>query len=426
MTEKLRVDRKDLARILGNDPRLIKAFEDIFRIVEEDTNSNPIAVQALNILVNSASYNAAQALSSIDSLSQSVSNQLALNNQSQFLSLLESLKRIVELQSIRYQSENRQPIVDYIDFSLNPPHTNDVARLTWNETDDTLNIHHSGDVTQQVGEEIYARVTNNTGVTITNGQFIGLTGSGTSVTPYIANASVPPLYAIGVATQDIPNGGRGRLTVWGRVRELDTSAWVAGTIVYASPTIAGALTNVKPTAPNLVIPVGVVTNQSATLGEIFVRPVIEQQLYYGAFVRTTDVTPAVANTAYAITFDTTSVSNGVTIGTPASRIVVSNSGLYTFSVSFQLTSTNSSIKNVYLWFRKNGVDVPNSTIIRSLESGTAVGVQTRSMFFSLAANDYIEVMWASDDVNVLLDARAATAFAPSAPAVLLTVDQIQQ
>jgi hypothetical protein len=49
-----------------------------------------------------------------------------------------------------------------------------------------------------------------------------------------------------------------------------------------------------------------------------------------------------------------------------------------------------------------------------------------SEFFSLQANDYIELMWAVSDTGMSLSATAATAYAPSAAAVLLTVTQIQQ
>ena len=318
-----------------------------------------------------------------------------------------------------------EPAVNFIDFELNPVHTNQVGRLTWNQTDDTINIHHSGGVTQQIGEETYARVTNNTGSAFNNGDLIGLTGTGTTVGKYVANGSAPPIYAIGLATENIAIGQRGRLTVYGRVRGLNTAPYAVGDTLYANPSVAGALTNIKPTAPNIVIPVGVVTASSATDGEVFVRPILDQQLYYGAFIKTVDVSPTAINTANAITFDTTSVANGVSV-VSNSRVTVAHSGLYAFNASFQLTSTNASIKNVYMWFRKNGVDVPNTTIIRSLESSNAVAVQSRMMFFSLAANDYIELMWASDSTNVTLDARAATGFSPTAPAVLLTVNQIQQ
>jgi hypothetical protein len=47
-------------------------------------------------------------------------------------------------------------------------------------------------------------------------------------------------------------------------------------------------------------------------------------------------------------------------------------------------------------------------------------------FFSLAANDRIEIMFAADDTAITVDNVAATAFAPAAPAVVLAVTQVQQ
>ena len=281
-------------------------------------------------------------------------------------------------------------------------------------------------MTQQVGEEIYVQVTNSTGVVFNNGDLIGLTGSGTGVAKYVSNGTLPPIYAIGLATQNIAIGARGRVTAFGRVRGLNTSSFVVGDIVYANPAVTGGLTKVKPTAPNLVIPIGVVTVVSASVGEIFVRPILQQQEYYGAFAKTVSATLPATSTATAITFNTTTVSNGVSVGTPTSRIVVAHSGLYIFNASFQISATSSSVKDVYLWFRKNGVDIPNSAVIHSLDSGTAKTVQSRSYTISMNANDYIELYWASPDSGVALSAIASTAFSPASPAVVLNVTQIQQ
>lgn len=412
--EKTRLTRNDLAKFLP-DQRAIKAFENLFIDVSDNQNSNSSEIDKLSISAGNAESSSILALALIQSINKLVeiqsTNPITIDEKPNQIDLL--------------KPENRQPSFDYIDIDALNQQGYKHARVSWSIIDDTLSIGHSGGVTQQVGEELYARPVNTTGTTITNGTLVGLTGVGAATTRYIADGSSPPIYAIGLATQDILNGERGRVTTYGRVRGIDTSAFTTGQI-YASATVAGGLTQTKPTAPNLSIPIGVVTIVSATAGEIFVRPVLDQQLYYGAFAKTSGATPAAANTAYTITLDSTIETNGVSIGTPTSRIVASNSGLYSFNVSFQLTSTNASTKNVYLWFRKNGVDVPNSTIIRSLESASAVTVQSRSAFFKMLAGDYIELVWASDNVNVMLDARSATAFAPSAPAVLLTVDQIQQ
>ena len=277
----------------------------------------------------------------------------------------------------------------------------------------------------------YTVVQNTTGSTIPKGTVVGFAGVGSnnvlSVAPYLADGSQPSLYILGIMAEELPDSGAtGLCCVWGNVSGIDTSAFNVGDVLYASPTVAGALTNVKPTAPDNVIPIAAVLISSATAGDIFVRPTIEQQKYYGEFTKTTDQTPAAVDTAYALTFDNTEKANGISIGSPTSRIVAAQSGLYQFNVTIQLTSSNSSDKDVWFWFRKNGTDVANSSrlITISISGGYAPVALIES--FSLEENDYIEVMFAAEDTAVTVDNVAATAFAPAAPAVVLSITQIQQ
>jgi hypothetical protein len=283
----------------------------------------------------------------------------------------------------------------------------------------------------QASRETFTLVQNSTGATLAKGTVVGFAGVGAanvlSVSAYLADGSTPSLYILGVLDETIPdNGATGLACVWGPVTGIDTSAFNVGDILYASPTVAGAFTNVKPTAPDNVIPMAAVLVVSATDGVIFVRPTIEQQKYYGEFTKTTDQTPAAVDTAYALTFDNTEKANGISIGSPTSRIVAAQSGLYQFNVTIQLTSSNSSDKDVWFWFRKNGTDVANSSrlITVSISGGYAPVALIES--FSLEENDYIEVMFAAEDTAVTVDNVAATAFAPAAPAVVLSITQIQQ
>ncbi len=322
--------------------------------------------------------------------------------------------------------------VDYIDWDQTPPVVGQTARMEWNTADDTLNLHHSDGVTQQMGQELYGRILNNTGSTILNGSCLGISPATNSYVLFIADGTLSPITIVGVTTQDIPDNTQGRITVWGRVRDIDTTGtpygevWTAGQILYVSTTIAGGFTNVKPTAPNLSLPIAQVITVNATTGQIAVRPTVEQQLFYGQFAKTTDQTPSAANTANALTWDSSLISNGITIGGTTSQIIVDNAGLYKFSISLQLTSSSASIKNVWIWFRKNGVDVASSSMITSMDSATAIRTPSRNLFFSLVAGDYIEIMFASDSTAMTVDNIAATAFAPAAPAALLSVNQEQQ
>ena len=318
----------------------------------------------------------------------------------------------------------------YLDFDTTLSYTNQLGRLGWNDVDQTLNIGMDYSVVQQVGQETYARVRNSTGSTIPNGAAVGFAGAATDaleVAPYLADGTQPTLYILGIMTHDLPDTGeKGYCTTWGFVRDLDTSAFSAGDILYVSPTVAGELTNVKPTAPDNVIPIAACVVSDATAGVIFVRPTIQQMQYYGQFSRTTDTSPAAINTAYPIVMSGLDIGNGVVLGTPASRIVVPQSGLYTVSATFQLISGSATDKNVWFWVRKNGTDVANSARLVTVSTNNAYTTVSLREEVSLGANEYVELCWAANSTNVTLDAVAATAFAPAAPAVVVNVTQAQQ
>jgi hypothetical protein len=106
--------------------------------------------------------------------------------------------------------------------------------------------------------------------------------------------------------------------------------------------------------------------------------------------------------------------------------VVVQSGLYQFDATVQIGSSSSSAKTVWLWFRKNGTDVANSARLVTININNGYTAVSMSEFFSLAANDRIEIMFAADNTAITVDNVAATAFAPAAPAVVLAVSQIQQ
>jgi hypothetical protein len=261
---------------------------------------------------------------------------------------------------------------------------------------------------------------------------VGFTGvvpdSTLAVAPYVANGATDTLYVLGVMTHDLPDSGtRGYCTTFGYVRDLDTSAYAVGDILYASPTVAGGLTKIKPTAPNNVVPIAAVLKVSATVGVIFVRPTIQQQLYYGEFTKTNSQAPAVINTAYPLLFNTTQIANGVYVGATTSQVFVTQAGLYNLATSVQITSGNSSQKSVWVWLRKNGTtDLPNSARVASITLNNGYLVVTLNVIASLLANEFIEVMYAADNTNVSISTVAATAFAPAAPAVILAVTQTEQ
>jgi hypothetical protein len=143
---------------------------------------------------------------------------------------------------------------------------------------------------------------------------------------------------------------------------------------------------------------------------------------YGSFYDTTTQTATTINTAKAITFNSTDLSNGVFIGTPTSRIIVDSEGIYNFDTSFQLDKTSGGTAEFYFWFRLNGVDVPDSASQIRIQGNDAEIFSSLNYFFDLKAGDYVEMMFSTTSLSVELLSVVATPPVPAIPSIILTVN----
>jgi len=151
---------------------------------------------------------------------------------------------------------------------------------------------------------------------------------------------------------------------------------------------------------------------------------------YGAFQDSTDQTAANTTTAYAITFDTTDYSNGVTLSN-SSRINVKNAGVYNIQFSIQFKNTTNDSQDTDIWFRKNGTDIAKSNSRFGLAPRRSAGdpyhtIAALNFFVELAANDYIQLMWRVSDTGVSIEHYAAgtSPTRPIVPSVILTVNYV--
>jgi hypothetical protein len=142
---------------------------------------------------------------------------------------------------------------------------------------------------------------------------------------------------------------------------------------------------------------------------------------FGSFYDTTTQTAAAINTAYAMTINTTDLSQGVYIGSPTSRIYVDRPNVYNVQFSAQLDKTTGGVGLVWIWLRKNGVNVPDSTGFVRLQGNNAELLAAWNYLVQLNAGDYIELMWEVDDTSVQILYEAATAVHPATPSVIVTV-----
>jgi len=143
---------------------------------------------------------------------------------------------------------------------------------------------------------------------------------------------------------------------------------------------------------------------------------------YGSFLSTATQTAAAINTAYAMTFNTTDLSNGVRLRSPStSEVEVDTEGVYDIQFSAQLDNTSGGNHLAYIWLRVNGADVANSASQVRLKSSDGELVAAWNFFYQFKARDYFELMWSVSDTSVVLAAAAAAAPVPAIPSVILTV-----
>jgi len=143
------------------------------------------------------------------------------------------------------------------------------------------------------------------------------------------------------------------------------------------------------------------------------------------FGRTTAVTAAAANTAYAILFDAPAFATGISRATGnLTRIVFANAGLYRLSFTAQLASSSASSVELRFWRRVNGTNVGGSTMVASLHNNGATTVISRDSLFQFAAGDYLEAMWATNSTSAFLEAHAATGYAPASPSVTMAISRV--
>lgn len=143
---------------------------------------------------------------------------------------------------------------------------------------------------------------------------------------------------------------------------------------------------------------------------------------YGSFLDFNTQSAATVDTPTAITWGTTAYSNGISIdATYSNRIVFERAGLYHLYFTAELHSESANTKTFYFWPRINGTDITGSTMVTTLHNNDQRKISSRSGLFEVEAGDYLEAMFATDDLDADLHGVAATAFSPAAPSVTIVI-----
>jgi hypothetical protein len=188
---------------------------------------------------------------------------------------------------------------------------------------------------------------------------------------------------------------------------------------------------------NVILPgitdVALINTSDKTIAEsgvTYINDVLYSSKKYGAFHDESTQTVAAINTNYEISLSNTDLSSGVSLGSPSSRIVVANTGVYNITFSIQLTNASSQMQDANIFLRNNGTNIANSNSFFTIHAkhGSVNGgtIATVNFMLSLTANDYIELGWNATSTNVKIETLplVGSPSTPATPSVIITLQQI--
>ncbi len=262
-------------------------------------------------------------------------------------------------------------------------------------------ILKGGNVSLQVGQEMVARVYNDSGVALTDGQIVyisGAQGNRIAVKLAIATADGTSAGTLGMVTESIAIGAEGFITVMGTVNGLNTIGLTQGALVYLSPTVAGEYTTTKPVAPQHTVTLGYIERVHATVGSIYVKvdngyelDELHNVLISGAASGNTLIYDAVvgvwknANITAGTGVSVTGGAGSVTIANTGVTSVTASTGISVSDSTGGVTITNSAPDQTVALTAGTGISTtgtyPNFTITNSapdqtvsIASGTGVSI----------------------------------------------------
>jgi nitrogen fixation protein len=176
---------------------------------------------------------------------------------------------------------------DHINLNVSPSGAGFVVGSTqWNNTiGSSETLLKGGNVTLKNGVDLVARVVNkvtpNTTLTKAAYQAVrvsGAQGGRLAIALAQANNDNNSADTIGLVTETIATNQEGFIITVGQIENINTTGslqgetWTDGDVLYLSPTVAGKLTNIKPTgATGHIVVIGYVEYAHANNGKIYVK-----------------------------------------------------------------------------------------------------------------------------------------------------------
>jgi hypothetical protein len=246
---------------------------------------------------------------------------------------------------------------NFVDFNTGYTTPVTQGQLGWDGTYNSLSLGMiGGNVIQHIGEDTYIYV--KASAAITKGQvvmFTGAIGASGVATAAPSTGITNGQTIIGIAAENIALNGFGLIQTYGELRNINTSTFADGDILYYNSAVTGGFTTTYPASGPIVTVAAVLNGGSAGGGVITIRVSVTQRITAstgisvsqnstGTSVTNTGVTSAVAGTGISVSGATGAVT--VTNTAPDQTVVltagtgISTSGTYP---SFTITNTAPSL-----------------------------------------------------------------------------------
>lgn len=205
-------------------------------------------------------------------------------------------------------------------------------------------------------------------------------------------------------------------SVVGSLASVTISAGTMGSL-----TITGGTYN----SATLVNAVGSLASVTITAGAVPFNTITNRAL--AQFESHTDQTAVSANVAYTANMNNAaSFNSGITIAS-STNVTVAVAGVYSINTSIQFSNSDANDHDATFWFRKNGTNIANSaskiTVPKAADGGQMLAQVT--IFESLSASDYVQLIWAVENTAVTLDYSAASGVIPEIPSLIFNMNRIK-
>lgn len=252
----------------------------------------------------------------------------------------------------------------------------EIGDVRYSPESKTLEVKVSDTVSIQLGQEMQTRVKNNAGVQINNGQMVYIdSASGANPLAKIASTADADIAqrTFGMATENIASNGFGAITTEGLVRDINTSAFAEGAILWLGTN--GAVTNIEPVAPTPKISVGMVLRSNVANGVIYVkiRAIARNQKLSDVYAPTLTGGDVLRWNSTTLRFETFNVTTALAgkVSTTGNETIA---GIKTFSSSPIVPAPTSDLQAA----TKKYADDLNNTAVHKTGAETVAGVKTFS------------------------------------------------